>query len=371
MPPTVPKARPIAGPATPRDAFHGRGAAIRPDGRFDRWQREDFDDGWEPDPETETPPPPTELIVDTVKSVITFNQSPDIPFDRSINPYKGCEHGCSYCFARPTHSYLGLSPGIDFETKIAYKPDAPERLREELARPGYRPAPLALGINTDGWQPIERKLGLTRRLLEVLAEARHPISIVTKSALIERDLDLLADMAKDNLVQVFFSITTMDKALARAMEPRAATPERRLEALARTAEAGVPVGVLFAPLIPALNDQEMESVVEAAAARGASYAGSVILRLPYELAELFPAWLERHYPGRAAHVMSVLRQMRGGKDYQSEFGKRMRGEGVFADLYARRMKALTERLGLNKDRRALNCAAFRPPSQNPAQGELF
>ena len=356
-------------PIFPIEAPRGRGAATTPDGRFESFRRESFDDGWTPE---EAPPAlQTELIVDSAKSVIVRNTSPDIPFSQSINPYRGCEHGCSYCFARPTHSYLGLSPGLDFETKIIWKPDAPERLREELARPGYRCSPIALGINTDGWQPIERKLRLTRRLLEILCECRHPVSVVTKGALIERDVDLLADMARDDLVQVMFSVTTPDRKLARAMEPRASTPERRLEAMRTLHEAGVPVGVLFAPLIPALNDHEMEAVLEAAAAAGAEAAGYVLLRLPHELSQLFPDWLERNYPGRAAHVMSLIRQMHGGKDYDSEFGTRMRGEGVFADLYSKRLHRITERLGLNRMRRTLNTAAFRPPAKNPAQGELF
>lgn len=347
----------------------GRGSQERPDGRFERWRREACDDGWTL--EEQSAAPATELIIDNARSVIVETRSPDVPFELSINPYRGCEHGCSYCFARPTHSYLGLSPGLDFETRIAWKPDAPERLREELARPAYRCRPIALGINTDGWQPVERKLGLTRRLLEVLHGCRHPVSIVTKSALIERDLDLLADMARDDLVQVMFSVTTLDRALARSMEPRAATPERRLAAMAALHAAGVPVGVLFAPLIPALNDHELERVLERAAQAGAQNAGYVLLRLPHELADLFPEWLERAEPGRAAHVMSVLRQMRGGRDYDSRFGHRMRGEGVFADLYARRFRLAAARLGLDRARTALRCDRFVPPPRNPAQGTLF
>ncbi len=352
----------------PIEVPRGRGSATRPDGRFESFHRESFDDGWTPD---EAPPATTELFVDRAKSVIVRNSSPDVSFSQSINPYRGCEHGCSYCFARPTHSYLGLSPGLDFETKIAWKPDAPERLREELACPGYRCLPIALGINTDGWQPIERKLRLTRRLLEILCTCRHPVSIVTKGALIERDVDLLADMARDDLVRVVFSVTTLNRNLARAMEPRASTPERRLEAMRRLHEAGVPVGVLFAPLIPALNDHEMEAVLEAAAAAGAEVAGYTLLRLPHELAQLFPVWLERHYPDRAAHVMSLVRQMHGGRDYASQFGTRMRGTGVFAEFYSKRLHHITQRLRLNRTQRNLNTAAFRPPSRNPAQGELF
>ncbi|GAA5180094.1 PA0069 family radical SAM protein [Niveibacterium umoris] len=353
----------------PLSGFRGRGAATRPDGRFESMTREAFDDGWT-QPERDAAPP-TELIVDTAKSVIVESKSPDIPFERSINPYRGCEHGCSYCFARPTHSYLGFSPGIDFETRILWKPDAPAVLKRELARHSYRCRPIALGINTDGWQPVERKLGLTRKLLEVLCECRHPVSIVTKSALIERDLDLLADMARDDLVQVMFSVTTLDRTLARAMEPRAAAPERRLAAMRALHQAGVPVGVLFAPLIPALNDHELEAVLHASQESGADTAGYVLLRLPHELKDLFPDWLERHVPGRAKHVLSVLRQMHDGALYDSRFGQRMRGNGVFADLYAARFLRASERLGLNRQRKPLNTLAFKPPRDNPAQQDLF
>ena len=357
-------------PYPPRSSpIHGRGAASRPDGRFEQWQRARFDDGWTA--EEEATLPKTELIVDTTKSVIVEARSPDIPFELSINPYRGCEHGCSYCFARPTHSYLGYSAGLDFETKILWKPDAPEILRSELARPHYRCRPIALGINTDAWQPIERKLGLTRRLLEVLCETRHPVSIVTKGALIERDVDLLADMARDSLVQVMFSITTLERELARSREPRAATPARRLEAMRTLHEAGVPVGVLFAPLIPALNDHEMEAVLQASQTAGATSAGYVLLRLPHELAALFPEWLQQHVPGRAEHVLSVLRQMHGGQVYDSRFGQRMKGSGVFAEFYRKRFALAVERLGLNLDRESLNCAAFRPPRSASPQADLF
>lgn len=346
--------------------FRGRGATVRPDGRFESQRREAFDDGWDrPDEEEEDRTLPTELIIDTAKSVISRNDSPDISFSLSINPYRGCEHGCIYCFARPTHSYLGFSPGLDFETKIAYKPDAVAILRKELAHKSYRCSPIALGINTDGWQPIERKLRLTRGLLEVLAECRHPVVIVTKNSLIERDIDLLADMARDNLVKVMFSVTTLDRELARCMEPRAATPQRRLEAMRKLHEAGVPVGALFAPLIPALNDHEMEDVFAAVKDCGGESAHYTVLRLPHELADMFPAWLQTHYPGRAAHVMSIIRQLRGGKDYDASFGKRMTGEGVFAEMYAKRARLALERLGLNQVRRELNTQAFRPPQDGP------
>lgn len=345
--------------------FRGRGATLRPDGRFESQRREVFEDGWDRPDEEEDRALPTELIIDTAKSVISKNTSPDISFELSINPYRGCEHGCIYCFARPSHSYLGFSPGLDFETKITYKPDAVAVLRKELAHKAYRCSPIALGINTDGWQPIERKLRLTRSLLEVLVECRHPVVIVTKSSLIERDIDLLADMARDNLVKVVFSVTTLDRELARRMEPRAATPQRRLEAMRTLHEAGVPVGALFAPLIPALNDHEMEAVFAAVKAHGGESAHYTMLRLPHELADMFSPWLRTHYPDRAEHVMSIIRQMRGGKDYDSSFGKRMTGEGIFAEIYAKRARLALERLGFNQHRRELNTAAFKPPQDGP------
>lgn len=348
----------------------GRGAADNPDPRFSEFARERSDDGWG-SLDTAADIPATTLIVDTAKSVITRNDSPDVPFELSINPYRGCEHGCCYCFARPSHAYLGLSPGLDFETKIAWKPDAAARLREELARPGYRCSPVALGINTDGWQPVERRLKLTRALLEVLCECRHPVSIVTKSALIERDLDLLADMARDDLVTVMFSVTTLDPDLARRMEPRAAQPLRRLQAMRCLHEAGVPVGVLFAPLIPALNDHDMEAVLERSRDAGAESAGYVLLRLAREVKELFGDWLARHEPGKAAHVMSLLRQMHGGREYDPSFGSRMRGRGVFADVIEQRFQAACRRLGLNRTRRELDCSRFRPPRKATSQLDLF
>ncbi|MBK7846773.1 MAG: PA0069 family radical SAM protein [Zoogloea sp.] len=350
-----------------------RGSRLNPDNRFAEWQRDTSDDDWADGaaPEAESGKgPTTTLILDQSRSVIVRNQSPDVPFTQSINPYRGCEHGCSYCFARPGHAYLGLSPGLDFETKIVWKPDAPEILRKELAAPGYRCAPIALGISTDGWQPVERRLGLSRRLLEVLAETRHPVSIVTKSALIERDADLLADMARDHLVQVMFSITTLDPLLARRLEPRAASPARRLAAMDALHRAGVPVGVLFAPLIPALNDHELERVLEAARAAGAESAGYVLLRLPLELKALFEDWLHSHFPDRATHVLSLLRQLRGGQLNDSRFGHRMRGQGVFADLYRQRMQRTCERLGFQRTHRPLNTEVFRPPPRGP-QMNLF
>ena len=348
--------------------LRGRGIASQPDNRYGAFSRLREDDGWYRE---DAAAAPTELIVDRAKHVITCNDSPDVPFRVSINPYRGCEHGCAYCFARPSHAYLGFSPGLDFETRIVYKPDAPQRLREELADPRYRPSPIALGINTDGWQPVERRLGLTRALLEVLAETRHPVSIVTKSALIERDIDLLADLARDNLVQVMFSVTTLDAELARRMEPRAATPQRRLRAMARLHESGVPVGVLFAPLIPALNDHEMENVLEAGASHGAESGGYALLRLPHEMRTLFGEWLEQHEPGRAEHVMSLMRQLHGGREYDASFGKRVRGEGALADLLAQRFRIVERRLGLNRTRRELATDKFVAPRTASAQGELF
>lgn len=363
-------------PALPPRLVRGRGAMSNDEGRFSAWSRQREDDGWLAPGDDAPEGLATELIVDTARSVIARNQSPDVPFDQSINPYKGCEHGCIYCFARPTHAYLGLSPGLDFETRIAYKPDAPERLREELARPGYRCSPIALGVNTDGWQPVERRLGLTRRILALLAECHHPVSIVTKSALIERDLDLLAPMAKDNLVQVMFSVTTLDADLARRLEPRAPAPERRLQAMARLAEAGVPVGVLVAPLIPALNDHELEAVLKRARDAGAESAGYILLRLPHEVSGLFREWLGEHAPGRATHVINLIRQMRGGKDYDARFGSRMRGQGPYAEMLSQRLRTAARKLGLNKMQRELARSLFRPPcparpATDDAQLDLF
>jgi len=340
----------------------GRGAADNPDNRFADWQREAADDGWWHDAEEIAPPLATELIVDTAKSVISYNDSPDIPFDRSINPYRGCEHGCSYCFARPSHAYLGLSPGLDFETRLAYKPDAVEVLRRELAHPRYVCKPVALGINTDGWQPVERRLRLTRGILELLAECSHPVSIVTKSALILRDLDLLAGMAQKNLVRVAISITTLDAGLARRMEPRAPSSQRRLFVIRELAAAGVPTAVLVAPLIPALTAHEMENILQAAAEAGATSAGYVLLRLPHEVKPLFRDWLEREQPGRAEHVFSLLRQMHGGKEYDSRFGQRHRGDGPLAEIIRQRLKIALRRLGLAQPLAAMDCTLFRQPA---------
>ena len=323
--------------------YRGRGATLSPDNRYSAEQRETFDDGWFQDEPLEKVP--TELRIDRAKNIITYNQSPDVPFDRSINVYRGCEHGCVYCFARPTHAWLDLSPGIDFETKLFHKPDAPELLKKELAKKNYRCAPLALGINTDGYQPIERELQLTRRVLQILVEHKHPLSIVTKSALIERDIDLLAEAAAQQLVHVSISVTTLDRKLSRIMEPRAAAPQRRLEIVRRLAQAGIPVSVLVAPLIPILNDAELETILAEVREAGACDAGYVILRLPHELDEMFIDWLQRHQTLKAEHIMSRIRDLRGGKHYDATFGKRMSGTGIYAQLMARRFRLAHDRLG--------------------------
>ena len=308
----------------------GRGAASRVTGRFEKTVRQGEDDGWGSVYDTsldggDTPPPhlETQVTEERARTVISRNQSPDVGFNLSVNPYRGCEHGCVYCFARPSHAYLDLSPGLDFETRLYAKTNAVERLREELAKPGYVPEPMALGINTDAYQPIERRYRITRGILELLAETRHPVHFVTKGGLIERDLDLLSQMAKDHLVEVHFSITTLDNHLASKMEPRATAPHGKLRAMRALGEAGVPVGVLVAPVVPMVTDHELEHILEAAKAHGARSAGYVLLRLPHELKTLWREWLELHYPDRAAHVMSLVRQMRGGKDYDSGFGTRM------------------------------------------------
>jgi DNA repair photolyase len=333
----------------PADPVKGRGATFNPGNRYRHDAREPFDDGWTPaDDEAATTParPRTQVTIVAARSIIARNDSPDVPFDRSINPYQGCEHGCIYCFARPTHAYHDLSPGLDFETRILAKPNAAELLRRELARPGYRCAPIALGTNTDPYQPAERTWKVTRSVLEVLVECEHPFTIVTKSAMIERDLDLIAPMAAKNMARAALSITTLDRTLARRLEPRAAAPERRLAALRALHDAGIPAGVMVAPVIPQLNDCDLEAILEAAAAHGASSAGWIMLRLPLEVAPLFRAWLEAHYPLRAAHVMSLVQQLRGGRDYDSTYGRRMRGSGEYANLIERRFHLACRRFGL-------------------------
>jgi DNA repair photolyase len=352
----------------------GRGATFNPANRFRTDMREACDDGWQPAGESDGDSPPplaTTVTIQRARSIIAHNDSPDVPFTQSINPYQGCEHGCIYCYARPSHAYLDLSPGIDFETRLYAKPDAAGLLRAELAKPGYRCDPIALGTNTDPYQPIEREWKVTRSVLEVLAEHRHPFTIVTKSALVERDIDIIAPMAAMRMARVYLSITTLDRELARRMEPRAAAPHRRLQALKTLSDAGIPVGVMVAPIIPQLNDRDLEGILEAAAAHGAQGAGWVMIRLPLEVAPLFRDWLDAHYPQRAAHVMSLIRQMRGGRDYDSAFGSRMRGEGEFAALIERRFTLACRRFGLNCGRRehtGLDTSQFRVPGEARREG---
>jgi DNA repair photolyase len=351
-----------------------RGALSQIAGRFETEARDPFDDGWARD-DAPLEPLKTTVTVERARSILSRNDSPDIPFDQSINPYRGCEHGCVYCYARPSHAYLELSPGLDFETQLFAKANAAELLRAELAKPGYRVSPISLGANTDCYQPAERKYGITRQIVEVLSECEHPLTIVTKSALVERDLDLLAPMAQKDLVKVFVSIGTLDHELARKLEPRAASPRRRLDTLRALSEAGVPCGVMVAALIPALNDKTLEHVLEAAAKTGAQEAAYVILRLPNELKDVFKEWLAAHYPERAAHVISIVRQMRGGKDNDPRFGERMRGTGNFAELISKRFALACQRYGLNGHgggRRVpdLDCSRFVPPSPS-GQMKLF
>jgi DNA repair photolyase len=334
----------------------GRGASINPTPRFVKNTRAWVDDGWERDEEENGK---TEIFIDASRTIITYNQSPDVPFDRSINPYKGCEHGCIYCFARPSHAYLDLSPGLDFETKIFAKPDAPELLQYELSKPGYQPAPIALGVNTDAYQPIERELKITRRLLEVLEQYRHPVVIVTKSSLIERDMDLLSSMAARNLVKVMVSVTGLDRELSRRMEPRAASPERRLRTIRTLTEAGIPVGILFAPVIPALNDNQMEAILAATAQAGARSAAYVVLRLPLELTELFQKWLRDHYPLKADRIMGIVRNLRNGKTNSANFGDRMTGTGEYAHLIRQRFKLASKTAGLDQSETELDLSLFR------------
>jgi DNA repair photolyase len=343
-------------------SLKGRGALSNPPVRFESTSVEKTDDGWQEE-EAATALPEIDLP-DRAKSVITTNSSPDVGFEQSINPYRGCSHGCVYCFARPTHAYLGLSPGLDFETRLFYKDNAVELLRAELSKRNYRCKPIALGINTDGWQPLERRMLVSRSVLAVLAECRHPLTIVTKSTLILRDLDLLQDLARDQLVSVMVSITSLDAELKRTLEPRAAAPLARLKVIEQLSAAGVPVGVLVAPVIPALTDHELEQILEAAHRAGASSAGYVLLRLPHEVKDLFREWLAEHYPDRAKHVMSVINQLRGGKDYSSEFGTRMVGTGVFAQLLRRRFDVAARKFGLRdaEDRHELRTDLFRPPA---------
>jgi len=352
----------------------GRGALSNVVGRYERQTRVLVDDGWDDgwrDDDLAPPPLRTEVIRDATRTIIARNNSPDISFDRSINPYRGCEHGCIYCFARPTHAYLGMSPGIDFESRIFAKPNAAELLAKELSAPGYVVKTIAMGTNTDPYQPIEKKMRITRQILEVLREFRHPVGIVTKSPLILRDIDILSEMAEMGLARVALSVTTLDRKLARMMEPRAGTPTRRLQAIKALSEAGIRTAVMFAPAIPALNDGEMEAVLRASSEMGASSAGYVLLRLPLEIKDLFREWLEANVPDRARHVMSLVRQMRGGKDYDSQWHTRMRGTGAYAEMMARRFQMSVKRLGLNKPSRPLDISKFRKPPRPGDQLSLL
>ena len=356
--------------ASPVSGIRGRGALSNASGRFEAFTRETFDDGWTSD-DAPAPKLRTTLTAEAARTIITRNDSPDIGFDRSINSYRGCEHGCVYCFARPTHAYLGLSPGIDFESRLVFKPEAARLLEKELSKPGYQPRFIAMGTNTDPYQPIERRLQITREVLKVLQRFHHPVGITTKNALVARDADILGEMAAEGLAAVSVSITTLDRSLARSMEPRASTPGRRFEAVRALTQAGVPTMVGFSPVIPGLNDHELEAVLERAAEAGAVCARYVVLRLPLEIKDLFREWLEAEQPARARRVMSLVRQMRGGKDYDPEWTKRMRGEGPVADLIRTRFKAALRRYGLDRPFPALDVSKFRPPPKAGDQLSLF
>jgi DNA repair photolyase len=369
LPPLPPAPAGEVGMAVDRERRRGRGAHSNASGRYEPLARVAFDDGWEK--LEDLPPFKTSVTADATRKIITRNDSPDISFDRSINPYRGCEHGCVYCFARPTHAFLGLSPGLDFESKLFMKPNAPELLERELSAPGYTPKVIAIGTNTDPYQPIERRYQIMRRILEVLDRAGHPVGIVTKSALVLRDLDILARMAKRDLVKVAISVTTLDAKLARTMEPRASTPPRRLEALRQLVKAGVPTSTMVAPVIPALNDAEIERILEAVAETGVRHAGYVLLRLPLEVRDLFREWLMANFPDRYRHVFKLIRDMRGGKDYDSTFGSRMTGKGPIAWMIGRRFEVACERLGFNATSVRTTTEHFRPPQAASEQLSLF
>ena len=359
----------LLGVVVEHERRRGRGAQSNASGRYEPQARIAFDDGWQT--LDELPAFKTEVQTDATRKIITRNESPDIGFDRSINPYRGCEHGCVYCFARPTHAYLGLSPGLDFESKLFVKPEAADLLERELSSPSYSPKVIAIGTNTDPYQPIEKQHQIMRGILEVLERVGHPVGIVTKSAMVTRDIDILARLAKRNLVKVAMSVTTLDPKLARTMEPRAATPSRRLETLRRLAQAGVPTTVMVAPVIPALNDSEIERILDSAAAAGVKEAGYVLLRLPLEVRDLFKEWLVANYPDRANHVFKLIRDMRGGKDYDSEWGKRMKGTGPYAWMIGRRFEIACEKLGLNTSKLQLSTEHFKHPRPDDAQLSLF
>jgi DNA repair photolyase len=351
------------------DKRRGRGAGINPSGRFEARTRHVFDDGWES--LEDLPPFKTEVQVEKPRTIITRNSSPDLAFDRSINAYRGCEHGCVYCFARPTHAFMGLSAGLDFESRLFAKPDAAKLLERELSKPGYKPRVIAIGTNTDPYQPIEKKWRITRQILEVLNACNHPVGIVTKSSLVLRDIDILKQMAEKDLVKVALSVTTLDRRLARTMEPRASTPPRRLETMRSLSEAGIPVAVMASPIIPGLNDHEIERILDSAKAAGACTASYILLRLPLEVSPLFRDWLLRHYPDRYRHVMSLIRSMRGGKDYDADFGKRMKGGGPYAWQLARRFEMASKRLGLDSKWRPLRSDLFIPPVGTGVQLNLL
>ncbi|BAT58350.1 radical SAM superfamily protein [Variibacter gotjawalensis] len=357
------------GTGVDRERRRGRGAVSNASGRYESLARIAFDDGWRSI--EQLPAFKTEVTIDQTKTIIARNDSPDISFDRSINPYRGCEHGCVYCFARPTHSFLGLSPGLDFETNLFVKPDAPRLLERELAARKYEPATIAIGTNTDPYQPIERKYGVMRSILEVLERAGHPVGIVTKSSLVLRDLDILSRMAERNLVKVAISVTTLDAQLARTMEPRAATPMRRLETLRQLSNAGVPTTVMVAPIIPAVNDMEIEKILDAAKVAGVREAGYVMLRLPLEVRDIFKEWLEANYPDKAAHVFRLIRDMRDGKDYDSEWGSRMKGAGPYAWMIGRRFEMACQRMGFNRDKLTMTTEHFQAPAKGTEQLSLF
>jgi len=351
------------------DRRRGRGAQTNISGRYEAKTREAFDDEW--GSLEELPAIRTDVQIERARKIITRNQSPDISFDRSINPYRGCEHGCAYCFARPTHANMGLSPGLDFETRLFAKPDAALLLEKELAAPGYTPRTIAIGTNTDPYQPIEREWRIMRGILEVLSAANHPVGIVTKSALVVRDIDILSSMAERGLAKIALSVTTLDRKLARTLEPRAATPPKRIETIQKLAAAGIPVTIMTAPIIPALNDSEIERLLEAGHAAGAREAGYVMLRLPLEVSPIFREWLQDHYPDRYEHVMSVMKSMRGGKDYDAEWGVRQRGKGPYAWMIGRRFELAAKRLGLNTERRKLRSDLFVPPVPPGGQMKLI
>jgi DNA repair photolyase len=359
----------LLGVVVEHERRRGRGAQSNASGRYEPLARVAFDDGWRT--LDDLPPFKTQVQEDATRKILTRNDSPDIGFDRSINPYRGCEHGCIYCFARPTHAYLGLSPGLDFESRLFVKPEAADLLAKEWAAPSYQPKVIAIGTNTDPYQPIERRYQVMRRILEVLDRTGHPVGIVTKSALVARDIDILARMAERNLAKVALSVTTLDAELARKMEPRATTPMRRLEALRRLSAAGIPTAVMVAPVIPALNDMEIERILEAAHAAGVREAGYVLLRLPLEVRDLFKEWLTEHYPDRVNHVFKLIRDMRGGRDYDATWGKRMKGAGPYAWMIGRRFELACEKLGMNESRTILTTRHFRAPKPNSDQLNLF